>query len=527
MSEQSNNLIINFINNVSQKRMDTKNTVKKLTQELRNYQYTPAFHHELLKGDAYIYDIKGGKHYKKRNLEKLTYSDSLICKMFIPYGVEKFIFCSSLDNKSKKIPNLNTMAYIHDCHNKAGNIKPKSKDSNFITKLFTFIGYEQIRFQEVVNEEREFLRLIELYEDYPEVDKFLINTYGFTLEKVCFYIYSLFSYILKFDVNCYFKIEDFIRFTAINELIEVEEIKKFLDFFLININEFNDEYTTVRSDLENPTQSLSYNRLQEIDKFLPKISYRYPLLITENSEHMLLLSYTSLFQAMRLERIYDEIYLNKNIDEFKSKIHGPAINNYIKKFAFKYLETKCIYGDEEYFISKKQPSCDAPDVIIEFPDYVIIIEAKSKAFDLLKVLKSYDTYDFSRFGKDITTSEKNIKRYFDNQNDFKGKKVFTFLCYFTMNSMMLSSCSQAHYEQMKIDKQTTIDDLIITDIRAIEYLLQIKSNTLDIVIESFFDKKINIDNSTFSTFIQFNYAHEIEKNIKSFESIFKKYLPSE
>ena len=78
---------------------------------------------------------------------------------------------------------------------------------------------------------------------------------------------------------------------------------------------------------------------------------------------------------------------------------------------------------------------------------------------------------------------------------------------------------------MKIDKEAKIDDLIITDIRTIEYLLQIKSNSLDNVIESFFDKEINIDNSTFSTFIQFNYVDEIDENIEFFEKTLKKYLP--
>lgn len=105
---------------------------------------------------------------------------------------------------------------------------------------------------------------------------------------------------------------------------------------------------------------------------------------------------------MKLERLYMFLYENTKIKEFRSEIHGPALKNYLKKFAKEHTAATNICGNEVYHPIKedgkrnKQKKLDAPDIIIEFDDSVFFIECKSKSFNLLKALQDFDNYDFSR-----------------------------------------------------------------------------------------------------------------------------------
>jgi len=247
-----------------------------------------------------------------------------------------------------------------------------------------------------------------------------------------------------------------------------------------------------------------------LDRYLPRVSYWYPLIKVEDK--IMLVSYTSLLQFMKFDRLYSLIYHNEDITDFKSKIHGHCVSDYIREYAIKKAPEAKIYGDKEYTVRRNK--YDEPDIIIEFETYVLIIEAKSKPFDIVKALADFDNYNFHRINDDRDKSIRNIDRYLKHINPFENKKIYRFVSYFFEHPVMLSA----------MEDITELERIIITDVSSIENLLSIKSKGYNEVIEDFLVLREKNDTSSLSQFCLSHYAEEVNKYDSEFDDFIKSFL---
>lgn len=509
-------LIDNFINGVSIKRMHMETSVTRVKDKLRHIKYTLDFHAKILKLDLFTYNNHMGfsdAEFYRELTSDIDYPQLLAYRFSIPYMSEKLIV--TLNNKSKraKNPRNSIIDFLKDAYLGSGSIK-SSSDRGILEKLFFNFGYDQIKLQKKSRIAQSFVRILELYKPYPEVDDYLIDTIGLNLEKICILIWILFSYIIKpKKVFIHFSIEDFKKYAVLSESIENEDIDKFLDFMLVDLKTFKDEYFRVRTNLETK-ELYSDKKLEEIDQFLPKISFWYPLLLVPNRKEMFLVSYTALVQSMELERLYDLIY-NCNIENFKGNTHGPAFENYVKNFIKKRVSAK-VYGNERYKVSKKI-IYDEPDAIVEFDDYVVFIECKSKPFNILEALQEFNDYKFIKIENDYKTSNENIDRYLKYGKDFKEKHIYRIMVYLSSDSVSLSSV---------VPKPVSSEMLITTDIRSLEMLFSLDGVEIDKVLDEYCSlvKKNSI--SSLDSLIEPSYYKNVNDELSNtkFKDIFNTHL---
>lgn len=514
-------LIHKFINSISRSDLSNFKTLKQLHRLLNNIHYSPELHKKLLLHDFFAYpEIDGGKLYSREWLKVDKFTLDILIKLFVPYAIEKFICFSNCKTKKQiniNIKDIELFNILYNSFNNAGNIDHNIEDTTFYVKKLLFLTfYEQYQFQKREYFYVELFRLFNLYKTYSEVEDFLILKIGINLKEFSILSLILFKYINQNGkIKIKFSIDEFIKYANYDTIISKDMILKYINYISINEEEFKKKYFVIRED-SNKKDLMPYNELQKIDKYLPKVSYLYPLLLDEEQDKLLLLSYTSLKIFFKFERIYLDIYHNDNIKDFKSKIHGHAINDYIKTFIQTNIYDKKvkIYGDEKYYPiqnngKKSKNKCDAPDVIVEFDNFVIIIECKSKPFDLLNSLKNFGETEFKRIREDKIKSELNIKRYFENVNSFSNKKVYKFVSYFFDNPFMLNIA------EFNLDKKLDSQRIIITDIKSIELLFMIKGISLDDILDNFIKlapSEITNENS-FGMYIIDNYSKYIDTSI--------------
>lgn len=503
-------LIDNFI-----KKIENNNamTVKQLINRLQDLDFSPDLHFKLTQYDAVSYMKKTDDVNEK--------IDRLKNKFFIPYIIEKLLVYGGR-NRVRKYKSQLGINDLYKAYNASGSLK---LTDDFMSKVFYFIPYEQFSIQERNYFYFESYRLIRLYEDYPEVNDYLEETIGLELKKVIALIHLLMVNILynKTIVQRLSKV-DFIKLVNTQcKDISLRDIDNFFNFVTITREEFIDKYEKVRIVLDKNEEEhpLSYHKLQEIDRYLPKVSHQYPL-IKVNEDTFILLNYTSLVQFTNLERIHYHIYEHSDIPLFKSKIHGLALNEYIKKFAKENTAAISVYGDEVYKPNKKL-KYDAPDVIIEFEDYIIIVESKSKPFDFLKLMHTFDEKEIDRISEDGFKSARNIARYFEYINDFKGKKIIKFLTYFYQNETMLV----AYDTKIRPIKKLLSEEILLVNLKALEYFLQIKSKPHPEIIEDYVNKRNSHNESSLYPYLSKTFPLEYRNsNVDKFfeEKIYKKYM---
>jgi len=515
-----------FINQISKKTSSKRvMNIKQMKNFLGRVSFTESLYLMLLRFDAlnckwikdsYDYNAKSGNPFPKESLFSL--------KIFIPYISEKIIIQSNQNLKNNKYSERYILNQLYHATTELGNFKITA-DEEFINKFMFFYAYEQFSVQETPNYQLEVLRLLKLYKDYPEVDEFCLNEIGLTLEELCICTILFFIHFFKYDkVSTYYPLKNFYLFTNNIKGLSKEKVDKFLDFILIEEEEFKNKYNYLRKKSpEKNNEFISYDKLQTIDRFLPKISFHYPFITDKNKKYIFLVSYSSFLESSKLERLYMYLYENTKIKEFRSRIHGPALERYIRDFAKKHTDAINIYGDEVYYPIKedgkpnKKKKFDAPDVIIEFEKFVIFIECKSKPFNILEALKNYDTYDFSRLTKDINKSLENIDNYLNHKKSFKDKKVYKFIAYFFNHPMLLDSTL---YKLKGFDNSSP-EEIILTNIHALEEFFNIQSKSLDKVIEDFYTSHKK-DRLAFGKYISTNYYNEIKSDIV--EQEFKEFL---
>lgn len=484
---------------------------KSLVNFLQKIKFDDKSHYQLLSADAYANNNlidDGIDYFDKFYNHKLTI-DHLEYKLFIPYIMEKMIVFTNVTG-IEPLFLQNNMFKIFNTFNELNNFS-KSSGSDFSLKKFIFmLSYEQLYIQED-SYTSDMLRLKNLYKDIPEVDELMKKKFGLHFNKFIFLHWILFSYIIKNKkTTIYFSISDFKAFATKSDDISIstQEIELFLEYVLISKEDFKAKYVDIRKD-KNTGEFISYERMTYLDRYLPRISYWHPLI--KIKDKMMLVSYTSLLQFMKFDRLYSFIYHNNHIKDFKSKIHGHCVSDYIRNYAKNIVSKAKIYGDEEYYIGKDK--VQAPDVIIEFDTYVLIIEAKSKPFDLVKALTDFDNYDFKKIETDRDKSVKNISRYLKHQNAFDGKKIYRFVCYFFEHPVMLSD----------MDDIYDLERIMITDVISIENLLSIKSKNHDVILEDFLESRKKHDTSALSHFCKSKYGNELDDNHDEFDDFIKSF----
>ena len=496
---------------------DLNPTLKSLVNIIKEYNYTESNHYTLLKADAYANKtlVDDGENIFK-TIFNFKIDSEVMYKLFIPYLVEKMIVYSNQKGKQNLIEE--SLPKLHNIFNSLSNIDFKDGE-DLIKKIGFLYSYEQMKVQENTRLGEYIARIIELYKPYPKVNTFLEKRIGLKLEKLVILHWLVFAFITRSNKTTgYFSITQLKE--ALNKSedfksISSEDIDNFLSYYLISLKGFREYYFFIRTDIKTG-KLFKYDRMTKVDRFMPKVSQWFPLIKYEdNKDIMCLTSYTSLVESLKFERLYSFIIEKNDDKDFKSKIHGPAVNNYIKNYVRRYLKDNAkIYGDESYFIKREQ--FEAPDIIIEFESFVIIVEAKSSPFNMIAAITSLDTYDFNEIKRDIKKSERNINRYLQNKNAFDAKKVFRMICYFFEHPDMLAS----------LDERSDLNRIIITDIKSIEHLVRIKNESLDVVLENFLNAKAGLLISSLKQYCTYNYGTQM-LNLEEHFSInkyFKKVL---
>lgn len=488
---------------------------KSLVNFLKDIKFDDKSHLQLLKADTYGHSnlIDDGVDFFKEFYGFEISMEQLMYGLFIPYVMEKMIVFS--DEKGREVLFLqNNISKLYNTFNELNNFSKSSEGEFSLGKFMFMMSYEQMYIQEN-SHTSDMLRLINLYKDLPEVDDLIKEKFGLSFNMLIFFHWILFAYIIRNRKTAVsFSISDFTAFaTGSNDFkVSVQEVELFLEYVLVSEEEFKEKYFHIRKD-KATGEFISYERMTYLDRYLPRISYWHPLI--KIGDKMMLVSYTSFLQFLKFDKLYSFIYHNDYIPDFKSKIHGHCVSDYIRDYARKQVSNADVYGDEEYYI--KRNKVQAPDIIIEFDTYVLMIEAKSKPFDIVKALTDYDNYDFKKIETDRRKSIKNIDRYLQHQNSFDGKKIYRFVCYFFEHPVMLSD----------MDDIDDLNRIMITDVVSIENLLSIKSKNSDEVLEEFLESRKKHDTSTLSHFCISNYGHELNQNSDEFDWFVKQFFHKE
>lgn len=505
------NVLANIFENVGAKE-NSFTRYKSLVNFIQKIKFDEKNHYQLLSADAYANSnlIDDGVDYFDKFYDFKLNIDNLQYRLFIPYIMEKMIVLTN-ERGNEPLFLQNNMSKIFNTFNKLNNFA-KPTGSDFSLKKFMFMmSYEQMYIQEN-SYISDMLRLKNLYKDNVEVDDLIQKKFGLSFNKFIFLHWVLFAYLIRNKKTTgYFSISDFKAFsTGSTEFsITTEEIDTLLEYVLISEEEFKDKYFDIRKD-KHTGEFISYERMTYLDRYLPRISYWHPVIKVKDK--IMLVSYTSLLQFMKFDRLYSLIYHNDEIADFKSKIHGHCVSDYTREYAKNKVSEAKIYGDEEYYIGRNK--VHAPDIIIEFETYVLIIEAKSKPFDIVKALTDFDNYSFHKIDGDREKSVKNIDRYLAHQNSFEGKKIYRFVSYFFEHPVMLSD----------MEDITDLERIMITDVISIENLLSIKSKGYDEILEEFLASRKKYDTSSLSHYCLSHYAEELNKDDSEFDDFVKSFL---
>jgi len=439
--------------------------------------------------------------------QREEFQRKLMTNIYFPYIIEKFIVFAV---GTKKNIELNKITQIYSESINIGNNIAHNNDGIFLSELFFYIGNEQIPLQEI-NYTQMFYRYTVLFNDSVS-QTIAKEILGVELDKFIVLCWALGSFILnskttpiKLNIS---KFSSFIL-KGKNEFTQ-NDINNFIDYVSIDRETFKEKYYTLRKvNLDIKESFLDDETLDRIDRYLPKVSFHYPLL--KDGDNYYITSFTAIIEFLKLGRVYSDISENKIYNKYKIKILGTQVEKYLRNEIELYCDRlqieKKIYGDENYKIGKQEYS--APDVIFETDNYIFIIECKTSAFNLITSIQNFKKEVSSRIEKDLEKSEKNVKRYLDEKKQNETKKIYKFLMYFNSTPITLSSL------KFELFKDT---DFILTDINSIEYLFMLQGKKLDIVIDNFLIEEKKGNHNTLYDFLRINYS--IDNTI--IENIFEK-----
>lgn len=258
------------------------NSLNKLKKKI----YNKRIHKNLLSYDAYAYPNLN------LNGKRIFFNDSQIdnvnhikIKFLFTSLIEKYLVFSNDSNSIRYLPTYE-LRQMHD-DLISGSFDDKT---DFLSRLLFSISNEQMIFQDR-NLEQYIYRIITIFKYCDVSNNYVLKNVGISLEKIVFLYWCMFAFILnEKKVNLIFSINKFKHFilngTIIGNSITEDDLDLFLKFLLIDIKTFKNKYHSFRKDNGN---YLSDKQLNEVDKFLPKVSFYFPLLKISDESFFLLL----------------------------------------------------------------------------------------------------------------------------------------------------------------------------------------------------------------------------------------------
>ncbi|MDX4060411.1 hypothetical protein Q6A89_07790 [Aliarcobacter skirrowii] len=419
----------------------------------------------LLRHDAYSTPFKFDNKLDLFKGEKEDSIKPLLNSRLFSNLIEKYIvFSNDTMGEDLYIKDLNSY------HNMLINTKTWDDKSNFLSKLFFMMSNEQMIFQERSIKQYIF-RVITIFGDC-DISKqrfFDISNIGF--EKYLALLWFLFVHIAKQKHVVYgIRKKEFKRYlyTSVIKQISENDIDLFFDSISISKEKFIELYKSYRIDKNGNT--ISYDKLNIIDAFLPKVSFHYPF-IKYDKDSMMIVSYTALMQHMHLERIFSMIAED---DYYRSNTLGPLLEKYIFNLFLSMQKKqkdiiKVHYYEQQQYNPKKGITRHLPDIIIEGNDFIIFIESKTSAVNLKDAMHDFSKDTFENAIEAVEKSKTNISEYIKYNplsiKDLDKKKIYKFVCFNIVSPTMLSALYNADF----ID----CEDLMLTDLSSLEVFTHI------------------------------------------------------
>ncbi len=511
-----------FNNAINLEHNNQSKTVKHLIKELRTKKYNKHTHYHILKLNAHIIEnfnlINDTEDFFFKTDIRIR---KTLNKLFFSNISEKYLVYT--DDKQKGIISNND---LHNYHNMIVNSKGLEDKKNLISKIFFYISHEQMILQERSTDMYVY-RTISLFENCDISKQKLKEKTLLTFETIIFLMRFISTLFLRnnqihmtLNIN-YFKEITLDRADNISE----EDIKNFFNFISISKDEFKKKYLSYRTDKNG--NLLSYETLEHIDNYLPKPSFYYPF-IREDTENITLISYTALLQFLYLERI--PALLVDNDNSYRSEVFGDLLEKYIYNLFlnFQIIQNndvlKVHYYEDQQYSPKKGVTRHYPDIIIEGKDYILFIESKNAPFNLINALHEFKKESFSNIIKAIEVSNTNINEFM-KYNPLKiphlnNKRIFKFLCFNTVSSIMLTSLLNADFIET--------EELILTDLASLEIFTHLDSkvnviNTIDSFVSGLNNAQ---DTNTFSDYCRNNFSIDNRIFLNKHEGILRQFIKS-
>jgi len=453
--------------------------IKHLIQDLKSKKYNKNTHYSLLKFNAFGHqNLKLNDSLDLVNIANMQHLEDVhklhISKVVISNIIEKYIVYTNSTQKADL--NFEDLKEYHNIISHSGHFRVTD---NFLSELMFKIANEQFIHQSRNYSQYKY-RMISIFEECEVSQKYLFDNLKLDIIKISALYLILLSFILnKNKVIINFSISTFKKYVlnAQDEhIINEEDIDNFLNFILIDFQTFKEKYFNIRKDKNSLL--MSYDKLNEVDKYLPKVSFIHPF-IKINSDTVSLVSYTGLMQFMHLENIFyyiagQEGVVNR-INKYRIKILGNLLEQYIFKLAINYKNNhnsniNIIFEEnKKYKIGKQE--FEVPDIILIQDNNIIFIESKSSPFNLIAAIQDFNEDKFASLNTAINTSNKNINRFIEHNplsiENLDSMIMHKIVCFNVVESMMLGSLSYSNFIDAK--------DFIISDLNSLEVLFNIKS----------------------------------------------------
>lgn len=100
--------------------------------------------------------------------------------------------------------------------------------------------------------------------------------------------FMFFTHFTKYKKTAlYYPLKNFYTYVKGTNQITKEKIDKFLDFTLIQKEVFIEKYNFLRKQSsEKDSAFMSYETLQKVDRFLPKVSFYYPFITDKEKKYI-------------------------------------------------------------------------------------------------------------------------------------------------------------------------------------------------------------------------------------------------
>lgn len=419
--------------------------------------------HEIYSKEPYVDKLKN------------AFLGNYILEMYTAYSLGKkqiFIDKTYLYPFQKKFNPMEHQS-ISALYNVYNSFRPKKNGLlSSIANILLPIVYDQMDIQD--SYEGHFNRFYLIYGSNEEVNQLFHSKYNITIKKYIGISWALFGFILQ---KREFTLEEFVQFMS-STTVTPSEIIIFLNLVSLTREEFRDKYLNFRK-LDND-KYLEWENREAVDKALPRVSYFFPLIKTENKYS--LISYTAMKEFLKFRGLYRSLTEGLKDQHFKQCYSGPLFEDYVRQIVINYnninVLNATIYGDAKYHIKKGQEKRE-PDTIFETDDYIIFIECKTSPFSL-NLVKYLDSEYLKQLEESLQKSSTNIDTYIDFFNvHSKGKRIIKIVVFFEGIHMAFTMLKS------DIKKFSKDEGLFIMDIDSLELLFSEYTSPIPEILDGF------------------------------------------